>query len=172
MVATMTIKTDRLILRPMRREDAAPLHQLFGDAAFMEAFDEEAWALDQTVRWVQLNLKHQHQHGFGLFTVSLRATGEVIGDCGFERMTLEGAPVTELGYDLKRGLWGHGLATEAASAVASFGRETLRLGEIVSLVRAGNSRSQRVAEKIGMKFVRSVERAGIRYSVFALDRSS
>jgi ribosomal-protein-alanine N-acetyltransferase len=156
----------------MRAEDAIPLHALFGDPEFMRAFDTVPFTASQTTAWVARNLDHQTKHGFGLFAVVLKNTGDVIGDCGFEMMSLDGETETELGYDLARAYWGRGLAREAAGAAAAFAFATLGLDHLVSLVRAGNARSLRVAEAIGMRRVAEIERDKIVYSLFRLDSPS
>ncbi|HEY7463766.1 MAG TPA: GNAT family N-acetyltransferase [Candidatus Limnocylindria bacterium] len=160
--------TPRLRLRPMRAEDAQPLFALFGDASFMAAFDSPPFGMQQMDRWVARNLEHQRQHGYGLYTIELRETDEVIGDCGLEHMDLDGTPEVELGYDLRRDLWGRGLATEAAGAVARHACGELGMPRLVSLVRASNLASARVAAKIGMRRERELERDGARYLLFAL----
>jgi len=153
----------------MRPDDAMPLHALFGDPEFMRAFDAAPFSAAQTAAWVARNLDHQATHGFGLFTIVLEETGEVIGDCGFEVMSLDGSTEVELGYDLARAHWGRGLAREAAAAAAAHAFETLGLDHLVSLVRAGNSRSLRVAEAIGMRRVAEIERGEVVYWVLRLD---
>ena len=57
----------------------------------------------------------------------------------------------ELGYWIGVPYWGQGFATEAASSVLSFGFETLRLNRIHASHFAGNTASQRVLEKVGMR---------------------
>jgi ribosomal-protein-alanine N-acetyltransferase len=116
--------------------------------------------------WVARNLEHQHRHGYGLFTIVLREDGTVIGDCGLERMELDGALETELGYDLRSDQWGRGLATEAAGAVKAHALETLGLPRLVSLVRSGNQRSARVAHKIGMSLERQIVQGETRYDLY------
>jgi ribosomal-protein-alanine N-acetyltransferase len=153
----------------MRAEDAIPLHALFGDPEFMRAFEAAPFTRPQTEAWVARNLDHQMKHGFGLFTVILGENGDVIGDCGFEMMSLDGETEVELGYDLARSYWGRGLAREAAGAAASYGFDALGLDHLVSLVRAGNIRSLRVAEAIGMRRIAEIERDGVVYSRLRLD---
>ena len=160
--------TERLRLRPMRASDAAPLLSVFGDPTVMAAFDRGPFTPAEMEAWVARNLAHQQTHGFGLFTMELRSSDEVIGDCGLEIMELEGRRQTELGYDLRADQWGHGLATEAAAAVARHAFEVLGLPRLISLVRTGNERSARVARRIGMTFDREVSTDGIAYAVFVL----
>lgn len=115
------IATERLFLRPILPEDVDPLLRVFGDPVVMAAFDSAPFDRDQVRRWVQRNLDHQDQHGYGLFTVILKESGAIIGDCGLEHMELDDGPATgaaaELGYDLRSDHWNRGLATEAATAV-------------------------------------------------------
>jgi RimJ/RimL family protein N-acetyltransferase len=57
---------------------------------------------------------------FGMWALELRATGELIGRCGFYPYAGEGrlgdAPEPELAYLLAREHWGKGLASETAHA--------------------------------------------------------
>lgn len=159
--------TPRLDLRPMRADDVVPLMAVFGDPVVMRAFERGPFTEAEMRGWVNRNLEHQARHGYGLFTVVLRASGDVIGDCGLERMELDGVVETELGYDLRADHWGRGLATEAAAAVKAHALETLDLPRLVSLVRAGNARSARVAEKIGMSLEREIMRGDTPYLLYA-----
>ena len=70
--------------------------------------------------WLQCNLDHQSQYGYGLFSVILKASGKLISDCGLEVMEVDGAQVAELGYDFRSDNWHQGLATEAATVVRDF----------------------------------------------------
>lgn len=164
------IETQRLILRPMRAEDTDPLLRVFGDPLVMASFGAEPFDRSQMREWVQRNLDHQVEHRYGLFTVILRQSGDVIGDCGLERMEIDGVPAAELGYDLQRDVWNRGLATEAAAAVRDYGFRTLHLPRLVSLIRQGNIASRRVAEKIGMHHLEAIDRSGIPYWLFGQDR--
>lgn len=67
-------------------------------------------------RCLQRDLDHQRGYGYGLYTVVLKASGEIIGDCGLEHMN-GNRRIAELGYDLRSGIWGRGFATAAAAAV-------------------------------------------------------
>lgn len=167
------IETDRLLLRPMRANDVDPLLGVFADPAVMAAFGVDPFDRPAMERWVQRNLDHQAEHGYGLFAVILKESGALIGDCGLEVMELDAVqarPIVELGYDLRRDRWGRGLATEAAAAVRdeAFGR--LALPRLVSLIRQGNAASRRVAEKIGMRHEADIRRYDQPYWLYALNR--
>ena len=154
----------------MRLADTGPLLDLFGDPQFMAAFDAPPFARPEMDAWVRRNLEHQGRRGYGLFTITDGGSGEVIGDCGLEVMELDDGGETELGYDLRRDMWGRGLATEAAAALARYAFAELRLPRLISMVRPHNVRSARVAEKLGMTAERRARRGDVDYIVYTLNR--
>ncbi len=62
----------------------------------------------------------------------------------------------EIGWRLARNAWGHGYATEAASAALNDGFERLELDEVLAYTASDNVRSQRVMDRLGL--VREPER--------------
>ncbi len=58
----------------------------------------------------------------------------------------------EIGYRLPQSAWGKGYATEGAAALLRYGFETVGLDRIIGLTYPANKPSQRVLEKIGMKY--------------------
>jgi len=157
------LETKRLILRPMLEADMDALHLIFTDPNVMAAFDGELLNREQMERWLQRNLHHQDEFGYGLFSVWLKGTGELIGDCGLEQMEVDGVQMAELGYDFRSDYWNQGYATEAALAVRDYAFDVLGLPQLISLIRVGNLASKRVAEKIGMELVDEFTRYNIRY---------
>jgi RimJ/RimL family protein N-acetyltransferase len=164
------LETTRLTLRPMRATDIDDLLCIFTDPKVMAAFDSVPLNQQQMARWLQRNLDHQAQHGYGLFSVILKANGVLIGDCGLELMEVDGRQVAELGYDFRSDYWNRGFATEAATAVRDYAFNILGLPQLISLIRLGNGASQRVAEKIGMKRISEFTSDGIRYWKYGQER--
>jgi [ribosomal protein S5]-alanine N-acetyltransferase len=155
------LETERLLLRPMLETDFGALHLIFSDAKVMAAFDHPPFTRKQMMRWLGRNLNHQQEFGYGLFSVILKETGELIGDCGLEQMQDMGA--AELGYDFRSDFWNQGYATEAALAVRDYAFHDLHLPQLISLIRVGNLASKRVAEKVGMTLAEEFTRNEIRY---------
>jgi [ribosomal protein S5]-alanine N-acetyltransferase len=60
------------------------------------------------------------------------------------------------------------LLTEAATAVRDYAFQALRLPRRISLIRVGNSASQRVAERIGMMRTSEFTRFGHNYWQYAI----
>lgn len=155
----IVIETGRLQLRQMTSDDVPDLLKVFADAEAMRfypaPFDEARMRT-----WVEWNLRSYETRGHGLWALALRSTGEVIGDCGLVSQEIEGVPEIEVGYHVRRDLWGRGLATEAALACIDHGFHRFGFGRFVSLIHPQNSPSRRVAEKMGMTLRREVEWKG------------
>jgi GrpB-like predicted nucleotidyltransferase (UPF0157 family)/predicted acetyltransferase len=99
---------------------------------------------------LERHMEHEREHGFALWAVVERASGEVIGHCGLQH--LEGGPEIEVGWALLPSRWGRGYATEAARTAVAFGFDTVGLDEIVAVTLPDNDRSRRVMEKLGMTY--------------------
>jgi RimJ/RimL family protein N-acetyltransferase len=155
----------------MRAEDYDALLTIFTDPKVMAAFDSTPFTHGQMQQWLDRNLDHQKRYGFGLFSVLRIENGVLIGNCGLEVMRVGGEDVAELGYDFRSDYWNQGYATEAAITVRNYARHQLLLPQLISLIRVGNNRSQRVAEKIGMSHTASFTRGAIEYWQYALQFS-
>ena len=165
------LETERLILRPMLETDVEALFLILTDPKVMASFGGNLFTREQMEGWLQRNLDHQKEHGYGLFSVILKETGELIGDCGLEQMEMDGDKAAELGYDFRSDYWNQGFATEAACAVRDYAFGILQLPLLISLIRVGNLASKRVAEKVGMNLVDEFTRYEIRYWRYSIKRS-
>lgn len=162
------LETRRLILRDMRRSDVESLHVIFSDSLamhFWPVFDRS-----RTEQWVEDNLRRYAQNGFGLWVLVLKGSDEVIGDCGLIVQEAEGGTETELGYHVRRDLWGQGLATEAAQACRDYGFERLGRDRLISLIHPDNIASRRVAEKNGMTLIKMIQHRGRTRCLYAIER--
>lgn len=162
------LETKHLILRPMLQSDFESLYLIFTDPKVMASFNEDPFTREQMLRWLQRNLDHQKEFGYGLYSVILKETSELIGDCGLEQMEVNGLQVAELGYDFRSEFWNQGYATEAATAVREHAFDVLKLPMLISLIRVGNLASKRVAEKMGMTLDEEFTRYGNRYWKYSI----
>ncbi len=164
------IETKRLVLRPMLGSDFDALLLIFTDPKVMAAFDHPPFTREQMNRWLNRNLDHQDKFGYGLYSVILKESGELIGDCGLEVMDDMGA--AELGYDFRSDFWNQGYATEAATAVREHAFDVLKLPQLISLIRVGNLASRRVAEKVGMTLAKEFTLHDIQYWKYIMTNTS
>ena len=95
-----------------------------------------------------------------------------MGQCGLTVQEVEGKEEIEIGYLFLRKSWGQGLATEAARAVRDHGFHTLGYARLISLIDPGNLASRRVAEKVGLRQEKEVEKWGKRICVYAIHKGS
>ena len=142
------LRTDRLLLRRWRDGDREPFASLNADPAVMEHFPATMTReqSDAFVDWIEA---HFDEHGYGLWAVE--ADGAFLGFTGLVWQTYEASftPALEVGWRLARAAWGHGYATEAATAALARGLEVV--DSVVSTTALTNLRSQRVMQRIGMR---------------------
>lgn len=142
------LSTDRLTLREITTADLPLLHRIFGDAECMRYYPGIK-SVDETASWFQrLAFDSYANHGFGLWAVTDRQSGTLLGDCGITLQETSAGLEPEIGYHLLRDQWGKGYAGEAAAACRDHALDSLGLSQIVSIVRPDNTRSQRVAERV------------------------
>ncbi|MEN6636278.1 MAG: GNAT family N-acetyltransferase [Clostridiaceae bacterium] len=77
----MILETERLLLREMTQEDYPALAAVLQDREAMFAY-EHAFSDAETQAWLDRMLERYRTDGFGLWAVLLKATGEMIGQCG------------------------------------------------------------------------------------------
>jgi RimJ/RimL family protein N-acetyltransferase len=140
--------TARLVLREIDAADRDALHRVYGDPVVMAHYPA-AFSPDDTAAWIRrLATDSYARDGFGLWAVVVAATGDLVGDCGLTRQTTPYGREAELGYHLRRDVWGRGYATEAARAVLAHGFGPLGLPRIVSIVAPDNRASRAVAARV------------------------
>lgn len=151
---TPTLQTPRLTLRPFRDEDADDYYIQIGSDPDVTRFlrGEKPVKREAMRDIITRRLDHWNQHGYGLWAVTLTATGAFAGQCGLHR--LDNTPEVEIAYAIGKAYWGQGMATEAGQTALRFGFESLGLEQIVGVAVAENWASRRVLEKLGMTFRR------------------
>jgi RimJ/RimL family protein N-acetyltransferase len=105
---------------------------------------------EEALDWIAWNQQLYREHGFGLWLLTLRDSGEFVGDCGLTPQQVDGMTELEVGYHVRAALQGGGLATEAAAACRDYARDVLGVGRLIAIIDPRNRPSQRVAEKLGM----------------------
>jgi ribosomal-protein-alanine N-acetyltransferase len=81
--------------------------------------------------------------------IALNGSQELIGSFGLYNWVDGPPPQAELGYDLAVEWWGHGLMTEALTAVLDFAFGPMLLERVEALVITDNDRSIRLLERAG-----------------------
>lgn len=114
-----------------------------------------------TLRYLERNLAHWAEHGFGLWMLKDSETGSVIGRAVLRHLDVEGVDEVETGYGFLPDYWGRGLATEIARACVDIGHRRLGLPSVVAIALPTNGASQRVLLKSGLVYERAITHEGL-----------
>jgi RimJ/RimL family protein N-acetyltransferase len=165
----MILETPRLLMRKFTAQDADALEVFLGDPGVMEYYPA---ALDRkgVQDWIERNLGRYARDGHGLWAMVVKDSHELIGDCGCTLQEVEGRYEVEVGYHVRRDLWGRGYATEAARACIEYGFRELGAQRVISMIRPENVRSIRVAEKNGMQREKIVFWRGYDHCIYAVTK--
>ena len=123
-----------------------------------------------TRSYLDQNLKHWADYGFGIWMLRDAATGTMIGRAILRHLDLDGVDEVEVGYGFMPEYWGRGLATEVCRALIRIGFEQLRLPSIVAVTTPANVASQRVMIKSGLAYERDTVHAGVQHQLFRIRR--
>ena len=168
---TTILETSRLLLRELVPADADAIARVICDPETMRYYPApfDRAAADE---WVARNLHRYRANGHGLWALVLKKTKDVIGDCGITLQEVDGEHLPEIGYHLRRDMWGQGFATEAARACRDWGFAHLPADFLISLIRPENVPSCRVAERNSMVVWKDVMRSGFLHHVYRVDRAA
>jgi RimJ/RimL family protein N-acetyltransferase len=146
------LETERLMLRTWNDNDVQPMLAINQDPKVMEYFPG-LQDLEMTKNFIDKVNAHFENHGYSLYTTVRKDTNEFIGFIGLLIADFKAhfTPATEIGWRLSSNHWGQGFATEGAKAVLDYAFRELKIPEIVSFTAAGNAKSIRVMQKIGLQ---------------------
>ncbi len=163
------LQTLRLTLREFVPEDLDALAAILSDPETMRYYPAP-FGHAAVADWITRNRARYVNDGYGLWAMILNSTGELTGDCGLVRQRVDDMDEIEIGYHVRRDLWGRGYASEAAQACRDCGFAKLGVDRLISLIRPENRASRRVAEKNGMTIWKEVTRANLLHYVYAIKR--
>ena len=145
------IETKRLLLRRWRDADREPFAELNGDPKTLVFFPSTLTRAESDAFVDRIEARFE-AHGYGLWALEVRQTGQFIGFAGLAPMQedVPGAGGTEIGWRLTRHAWHHGYATEAALAARDVAFTGAGLAELWSMTSVLNTPSQAVMRRIGM----------------------
>ncbi|QLE87112.1 GNAT family N-acetyltransferase [Shewanella sp. Scap07] len=163
-------ETPRLIIRQFIMDDAqavlyfnAPeeVNRYTGDAGLCNSLEDAEGIINNV--W----LKEYAQYGFARWAVVEKASGKVIGFCGFKFETRINA--VDIGYRFHPDYWGKGYATEANQACIDYARAHLDIDQVFGEVLPDNHASAHVLKKLGMQFIRQYQDEGYTIDSYAMN---
>ena len=149
-------ESERVFLRPYTQADFAALHKIVSDKETMYAWGQ-GFSKKQSQEWLDKQLAHYQQYGFGIWAIIEKQSGAIIGNAGLNHteISLKGKTqkIVEIGYLLHRDFWGKGYGSEVARMCVKYGFETLGLEEVYCLIKEDNTASIKVAKRLEMQKV-------------------
>lgn len=168
--------TERLRLEPIGPGDEGGLRSIHDDAGVADWYAGR-WADSRAHDYAAGMGAAWESRGVGRWMAYDRDTGELVGRGGLSRLAPD-ADVTrqiaaalpgsgwerdrlDLGWSLRSGWWGRGLATEIGRAGLAFAFGTLGAAQVIAFTELHNVRSRAVMGRLGMTYVGEVTETGL-----------
>lgn len=152
----MTV-TARLVLRRFTEDDLDHLVALDADPEVMRYLTGgQPTPRESLAAEVLPMILRGYSHGGGRLAAIDRGSGEFLGWIALDQ-SHGPADEPELGYRLRRAAWGHGYATEGARALVDLAFAELGAVRVWAQTMAVNTRSRRVMEAVGLRYVRTFQ---------------
>ena len=147
--------TDRLLLRPWELTDA---YDLYVNAKDEDVARSAGWLHHSSPEYSQKIIEERLMKP-GTYAIVPKTVGKAIGSISLmfgndANITLQDNEA-ELGYWVGKEYWGNGYVPEATMALIRHGLDDLKIDRIWCLCRTDNSKSIRVQEKCGFRYVRT-----------------
>ena len=149
------LTSERLITRYLTLEDIPIWEEFFEDEEAVEFLSLHLLGLKSNLEisthMIEKQLARYAENRFGLQALINQSTNEFIGLCGLLAQEVDGVNEIEVGYHILKKYWKQGYATEAAKLFIDYAFEHDLTSSVVSVIDVDNFKSQRVAEKNGLK---------------------
>jgi [ribosomal protein S5]-alanine N-acetyltransferase len=162
------IETPQLLCERIRDTHAQEMLTLLLDPRVARTLwprDQEPTATD-VLAGLAGKIEHWERHGFGLWLLRDRRTGEMVGRGGLQFTYVPDLSEIEAAWAIVPERWGEGLATELALATVDVAFNRLGLLRIIALTLPDNIASRRVMEKAGFGYERDVIHAGLPHVLY------
>ena len=165
------LETDRLVLRPMSDSDYKSLQEVLSDPEtkkyYAAPYDEAG-----VQKWIDWCKASQAKRGFSLWSVILKETGQMIGDCGVSMQIIDDEMRPEIGYHLNKKYHHQGIGKEMTQAVRDYFFTHFNENEVYSYMDKDNLPSYKTAEANGMTYLHNyITKDGEECRVYRITRS-
>lgn len=153
-------ETERLILKPASLEDSEFFLELYNMPKFIKYIgDRNLRTKEDSENYIKNRFLPQLEKlGFGNYVVIMKGENKKIGAVGvFER---EGLEVMDIGFSFFEEYEGKGFAYESASKLKDAVRTEFGIEKISAITTKDNFSSQKLIEKLGLKFQKLVKLPG------------
>lgn len=151
-----TFETQRLLIRPVVEQDADFVLELLNTPKFLELIgDREVRSTEQARSYIRKKMLPQlYRLGFGNYAVVRKADGILLGTCGLHDR--EGLDGVDIGFAFLPQHERQGYALESALRLKKAAIEDFGIKHILGITSKKNLPSQKLLEKLGLKFERTI----------------
>jgi ribosomal-protein-alanine N-acetyltransferase len=146
----MLLETARLLLRPPRLTDAAPLFEFLGDATAMKYTTTQA-SLRDCRRYLAAHRRQRRRVGSAPWVILEKGAGAIIGFGGLYEDPFDPGWGVEVGYFFAPAAWGKGYATELTCFCVALARQQAHWSVLRAFAHPQHTASQRVLLKSGFR---------------------
>ena len=146
------LTTERLLLEPMNPAHYEGLRALNSDPVVMRYITGAAETPEETRAVIERVQGRWRQFGYSWWSFLDRESGELVGAGCIQHLGHDPANPYEIGWRLSQDQWGKGYAIEAARRMARFAFEELNAPLLCAICDPGNAASERVMQKLGMRY--------------------
>lgn len=155
------LETPRCIVREMTVEDLDALYELYRPeeiTRYMEGLRKDPREeKEYSAAYIESMYRF---YGYGLWLVTEKNTGRIIGRAGLDHLELEGEILPQLGYLIAREKQNQGYASEVCSKVLEYAGEELGFSSVYCMIQKENRASVHLAKKLGFHLDKEVQYQG------------
>ena len=151
-----SFETERLLLKPMSKEDAPFLLDLLNSPKWIKYIgDRNVYTIKEAATYIKLKMTPQLKKlGFSNYTVIRKTDNAKVGSCGlYDREGLEGI---DLGFAFLPQYEKNGYAFESANKLKDLAFNQFNLKYISAITTNENKDSQKLLEKLGLKYIKII----------------
>ncbi|MBD5395685.1 MAG: GNAT family N-acetyltransferase [Lachnospiraceae bacterium] len=144
------LETERLKVRESTVSDVKDFYRIYKDPSITYYMEDLFQDPDEEKAYMESYISQMYGfYGFGMWTVILKETKEVIGRAGLS--VREGYDLPELGFVIDVPHQGRGFAYEVCSAILTYAKEELFFEKVQALAEEKNEISIRLLRKLGFQ---------------------
>ncbi len=151
------IETERLTLRPWRKDDFRPYHAIMREPEVHRHFGPEPMGAEECWRRLRAAVGGWQFDGFGTWAVERKSDKALVGNVGlfigWRDLEPEFGEEPEMGWIFATETHGQGLASESCRAVLDWARDNLEPTPIWAIIAPANEPSLKLADKLGFERV-------------------
>jgi RimJ/RimL family protein N-acetyltransferase len=149
------IETERLLLRPWRKEDFRPYHALLQHPEVHRHFGPEPMGEEECWRRLLAAVGGWQFNGFGTWAAERKSDGKLVGSVGiftaWRDLDPEFGEEPEMGWIFAAETHGKGMASEACRAVLDWTEANRPSTPVWAIIAPANEPSLKLAAKLGFE---------------------